>query len=669
MHRARLDRFLLSPQLLARSCALGAALACALLAGLVAISLLPSQALAKSYSMTNVDISASVGTDGALSVREVRTFDFDGNYHNVYWEIPLDNASSIQVNGVTMAIEGEAAQPLSRSSSGDLGIYSVDQDTDSVVIRCYFDVEDVSVDFALEYTIEGAAKAWADTGQLQWKPIGEYWEESSNNVTVTLTLPVPAGEDATGGKVVQAWADGPLDGTIDVGDTGTVVFSAPRVDEGQYLAVNVLFPVEWLSQMTPSSLAKYDEILSEMQSEVDEANQLRAQHATVVKVAYIAEIACVVIAIVIIVVFLRTWKRYGRDHQPEFKDKYFRDVPSDDHPAVLGYLWHAGSTGEDLTATYMHLANLGAIKLDRVQTTSRLGKTRDDYLVTLVPEVADAVEDPIDRAALDLLFKSAAEVVDIKGSKIDESKISSDGSSFCFSLVKDFGRMVPETFSEYYDKWSDAVKEKAAEIDTYEPKGELWSGRLKVIGILSAIVASIVFVISMALSVTYGLGALILLLAGLFVGFVGSRLLRRRTLESVNLRAKLGALRNWLHDFTNLKEAIPTDVVLWNRLLVMAVVLGVADRVAKQLKTAMPEVYNAPELAAMMWWYIPYGDARPAYDALSGVIDSAHEKMTEAMSSEFSSSSGDSGGFSGGGYGGGFGGDGGSVGGGGGGAS
>ena len=42
-------------------------------------------------------------------------------------------------------------------------------------------------------------------------------------------------------------------------------------------------------------------------------------------------------------------------------------------------------------------------------------------------------------------------------------------------------------------------------------------------------------------------------------------------------------MKRWLLDFTDLDEAVPQDVVLWNRLLVMAVVLGVSDQVIEKL--------------------------------------------------------------------------------------
>ena len=54
---------------------------------LLVLVLAPSQALAKSYEMTQVDIDATVNTDGSLTVVEDRTFDFSGTYHYCYWDL------------------------------------------------------------------------------------------------------------------------------------------------------------------------------------------------------------------------------------------------------------------------------------------------------------------------------------------------------------------------------------------------------------------------------------------------------------------------------------------------------------------------------------------------------------------------------------------------------
>lgn len=76
--------------------------------------------------------------------------------------------------------------------------------------------------------------------------------------------------------------------------------------------------------------------------------------------------------------------------------------------------------------------------------------------------------------------------------------------------------------------------------------------------------------------------------------------------EAVELKARLSALRKWLQEFTLLKEAVPRDVALWDRLLVMAVVLGVADRVVEQLRMVAPEVLENPYFYSY-YWYHSYG--------------------------------------------------------------
>ena len=44
----------------------------------------------------------------------------------------------------------------------------------------------------------------------------------------------------------------------------------------------------------------------------------------------------------------------------------------------------------------------------------------------------------------------------------------------------------------------------------------------------------------------------------------------------------------WLEDFTNLDEAVPDDLILWNKMLVLAAAFGVSDEVLRQLADAVP---------------------------------------------------------------------------------
>ena len=60
------------------------------------------------------------------------------------------------------------------------------------------------------------------------------------------------------------------------------------------------------------------------------------------------------------------------------------------------------------------------------------------------------------------------------------------------------------------------------------------------------------------------------------------------TPEGAEVAARCKALKHWLEDFTRLKEAVPGDLVLWNKLLVMGAALGVSKEVLRQLAEAVP---------------------------------------------------------------------------------
>ena len=135
-----------SPAGLARAFLLAAALAAAALARLAC----PQPALAKSYTMPQVEISAEVQKDGALQVQERRTFDFDGSFTCVWWTFDsLPTGSSLEVQGVSLVDGSGHAVELAdvpfqtqwRSSGGPgYAGYSVDVAQASVYV--FFEADD-----------------------------------------------------------------------------------------------------------------------------------------------------------------------------------------------------------------------------------------------------------------------------------------------------------------------------------------------------------------------------------------------------------------------------------------------------------------------------------------------------------------------------------------------
>lgn len=631
-----------------------------LLAFLSGLLLLPGQALAsdRSYQITQVDIDATVDADGTLHVVETRTFDFDGSFNGVYWDIPTgynpNNGQEVEVN-VTSAGESTAGSLLAfqLSDSDEDGTYSISDRGSIQRLKIYSAHRNEKARFTIAYDATGIATRWQDTGELYWKFVSDGWDVESQNVTCTLHLPVPVGESVTAGQNVRAWGHGPLDGSVSFSGSD-VVFAASGVGTDEYAEMRVTFPQSWLSGLSQSSAGRLDSILSEEQQWADEANARRTRARILVwgtgALAAIAAVGTVVLA-------LLKKRKYDRDNEPDFKDKYFRDVPTSDHPAVLGALFNGGSVeGKELTATLMRLTDEGYISLEKV-TTKKKGlfgdKVREDYRVTKLkgmPRSSGSARDKathtVDSKTLSLLFKT----------------ISDDGEKLYFSHIESFAKKEPELYHSAYEKWEGAVTGKYAE--RFEDSGEKGNGRgwLVLAGVIDCILAFVVFVAYLIFeaSVLAMIGLPLLLVAAAVAAFVTAASMKRINREGIETLAKLRALRSWLTDFTHLSEAVPSDVVLWNRLLVMAVVLDVADEVIDQLRATMPQVLDDPAFMPTYGWYYYrwHGGSSPAA-VFTQSMQSAHHVSDAALAaSSDSSGGGGGGGFSGGG-GGGFGGGGG----------
>ena len=66
----------------------------------------------------------------------------------------------------------------------------------------------------------------------------------------------------------------------------------------------------------------------------------------------------------------------------------------------------------------------------------------------------------------------------------------------------------------------------------------------------------------------------------------------RRSKQGAEDYARAKALKRWLKDFTLLNERIPTDVKVWGQFMVYAFMFGVAAKVIKQLRGAVPELFS-----------------------------------------------------------------------------
>lgn len=621
----------------------------------------PAQADARSYTMPKVDIEAQAQTDATLRVQETRTFDFDGSFSAVWWNLgELYDNSTLEIDKVSVkygdsdefvSLE-EVAFKLAWREAGGPGTDSYSLDSPRNTMYLFFSASDETMEVLFEYRVINGVQAYKDVADVYWKYVADGWEVASDNVTMTLTVPVPDGASVEAGSNVRAWGHGPLDGQVAVNDDGTITYEVPKVRSGQFAEARVVFPTEWLGNLSGDSAIHLNEnhleaVLQKEQQWADEANRDR-----VVSVALI--VGCILISILLILWTVRSYFKYGKEYQVEFKEKYWRDVPSKgDHPLVMSRLqsWNREDKN-DFPAELMYLTHIGALQMHK-GTYQKKRKTVEDYYLVKVPNEIEKLTNPIDIKTIDFLFDDIA-----KGQE-----------SLWFGTIEAYGEKNPESFIKKMKAWQGTLTAETNKRDFFEIKGKKYQGRTVAFAILYAILAVIAFMM------TENFFPLIFMIPTVIVMFIMSAYMPRRSYEGATLDAKCKALKNWLKDFSLLDERPPTDVKVWGEFMVYAYIFGIAKEVIKALEVKVPEVFQSDSdymsSPTYMPWWVWYstshtrmgGGMNPAGDMLSRSVTNTISSAQAAVSAAsggggFSSGGGGGGGFSGGG-GGGFGGGGG----------
>ena len=316
-------------------------------------------------------------------------------------------------------------------------------------------------------------------------------------------------------------------------------------------------------------------ILSEEKAWADEANARRAHARMIANVlAVLSVVAAVAFTGTIVVLKLRR-----RKPKPLFQDEYFRDVPSADHPAVLSALMSWNEVPDQAyIATLMKLTDDRVIKLEQATVTKAkkglLGREKEEqtYRVT-VSDAGWKSAKGIDHMVLKVFFA---------GAKPDENGDRSRTFDELQHYVKQHATPVGDKLEDYQN----TVKGKLADSEYVASDGIVAMVFCLVLGILIACIpaGSIFFTDGAQANIIAAVISVPIVLVGIGVGLT----FRRFTPEGAEVAARCKALKHWLEDFTRLKEAVPGDLVLWNKLLVMGAALGVSKEVLRQLAEAVP---------------------------------------------------------------------------------
>jgi len=586
----------------------------------------PPRAEAKSYHFPEVRIEANLLHDGTLELHERRTFEFDGSFSTAFFTVEPAGTPFARAEGFRVEEDGEETPSRVTVAPGG-----------SLQAEWSFQAEDERRTFDISYRIRCAVSVYDDAAHLLWQFVGTGWSEPTDQVLVRVRVPgravaapprpfegCPEGLAEPPDTVplergdLRAWGHGPLGGEVRLPDPQTVTLEIRDLAPNTFVEGSILMPPEVVPLAPPYPGGPGRErILAEEARLAREANDLREERARQRSLTF-GFLAGIPLALGGLVLVSKL-----RDRVPGVP-RLLEEPPEDLHPVELATLWDAASGRYVSRTAYrtqlLHLARRGAIELEAV------GRVTDpeDIVVRLVKRPSSGIDEAFTR----FLFpdtERTVELGDLEARGKRRKRISA---------------------------WNDAVKGKtSAMVDRVRKSGP----RMESILMLVVVAAGVWWWQRADLAGWFGLAVAALSVLGWIVAL---RSMTPRVPPDLRERvARWGAFRRFLRDFSSLPEAPALAVVIWERYLVYASALGVAEEVERQIADLVP-----PQELPSPWRGAPRGlsgldlvrSVRVATPTLAPTPPSAGGSSSFSSGvGSFSSSGGFGGGFSGGGGGGG----------------
>ena len=594
------------------------------------------ESFGKTYHFPRVLIDATIEPDGTLTLRERRTFDFRGEFSTAFFTIDPTHAPVIAIEDFTVR-EGPEVIPFEQGYSDRGGFQATWR----------FSARDERRTFTISYRVRCAVDVYGDTAHLNWQFIGRDWTERTDLARVTVRVPEPSRralarqpacplpaeliEDPGGYPTrplregeVRAWGHGPLAGTVRLPDPGTVELEVRDLNPAVFVEGSILVPLDSVptAAATPGGPG-LQRILALERLQAEEANALRSRHRVMSALTNVLLFLVPALMLLLVLVAAR------RDRVPEVP-RTLQEPPDDLHPVKLTLMWntfHKRLGARDAyRAQFMHLVQVGAIRLDAEGTVS----DPEEIHIRRGKEP----ENEMDRAFVDFLF--------------------AEGDEPALSGLRSRG-VRKERLTDWWEMVGEETKRSVKSIAKGRSRAESrWMGVVAIAASAFGFWAWTGFSEGFEPFGIVGTRAAWLLPVSVVSWMAASPFLRPRPSMSMRRRiAEWGAFRRFLGTFSTLEDAPTLAVVVWERYLVYAVALGVADRVEKQVRGLIPEermAELAPDGVSGSWHHwshrVTHQDAHVAAGAAATVGWSSGWGGS-------SSSGGGGGGFSGGGGGGG----------------
>jgi uncharacterized membrane protein len=315
---------------------------------IIIIVYVPVLVSAKKYHITKAEIVATIQKNGLVHFEETRTYEFDGRFKWVSFELPrkgFDELQNVQI------WEGET--PFTFSESEEPGTFEISKKKGRYIIKWYIQAENETQTYTVKYDLSGALVSDNEWSEFYWIYLSRNWDKRNEQVKVQLQF-----EENIDTRY-WVYSKNVLDEHYQKSINGWR-YEAFTTSKRHEVKIQTHFPTKYLNKASAIT-----EKINPIEEEENYQQYLMAQEEKAARSAiweawgwkfYIPVLALPFI------VFFRLFNR----NKPDFGELNAgkADLPSSIHPAVITYLMNYRSVSPNaLKASLMKLVYDGFIEI------------------------------------------------------------------------------------------------------------------------------------------------------------------------------------------------------------------------------------------------------------------------------------------------------------------
>ncbi len=572
---------------------------CLLRFALVLLFTIP--AFAREWRITHFASNVTVEQDGTMSVREHLVVAFDGEFHGVYRDIPIEYPGPHGSNYELFLKVTKVTDALGHKLKYDSSVQNGYRHLKIYIPQASNSTQTVEID----YDIQNGVRWFDGYDELYWNVTGNDWPVPIEQATAIILFP----PNAVGNLRAQAFT----------GVYGSSAQDATVVVNGNVVRIQANDPLDMHEGLTA------DVMISK--GVLNEPSKLTFA------IWFIRSNTIVLLPLWAFIVMFFLWWTKGRDPKADISVAPMYEPPKDMTPAEVGALVDDSVHPRDITATLVDLAVKGFVKIEETESKTFMFSHRD-YIFHSLKEVGSWSSSSLEaheRVMLNHLFAGGATQI----------RLSELRNQFYVAIPT----IKEDILAELKGKGMYSVDPDSAH--AYVLAGVLFTA-------LPFIAAQLLgwgnILDSVGLLIVSALISLILV-------FLFARIMTAKSLKGVRTKIEILGLQEFITrvDADRLKR-MPPDT--FEKILPYAMALGIENRWAKAFQGIVqnpPTWYVGPS---------PYVGFNPIFFATSmhAMATDAHQAFVAAPRASSTGSGfggggfGGGGGFSGGGFGGGGGG-------------